>query len=55
MADAPLTEEQAATIAKILSSADGGCSYCAGELCEQMARAFPGHDWRRLADLDGET
>jgi hypothetical protein len=50
-----LSADQARRIAHILSTADGGCSYCVSDLCGEMATAFPGHDWRALAGLRDES
>lgn len=46
-----LSEDQARRIALILATADGHCEVCAGALCDEMAKEFPGHDWRLLAGL----
>ncbi len=43
-----LTSEEAAKIAAIVSTADGGCEYCVGSLSEQLADEFPEFDWTAL-------
>lgn len=50
---ATFSDEQAKTLAGIIGTADGGCPTCVGDLCDQMAEAFPGHDWHALADEAG--
>lgn len=50
-----LSADQARRIARILGGADGGCWICAGALCDEMAKEFPGHDWRGLADVRYES
>ena len=36
-----MNDEEAKIITKIMMTADGGCSYCAFALIEQLADAFP--------------
>lgn len=43
-----MTAEEAATIGKILETADSYCTYCAGELADKMKEKFPEFDWRAL-------
>lgn len=49
---AAFSEEQAKTVGRIIGHADGGCFVCVGDLADEMAEAFPGHDWRALAGLE---
>lgn len=38
-----MTREEAARVAQIACTADGGCSDCAVRLLQQLAREFPDH------------
>ena len=37
-------------VLKVLSHADGGCSYCVGNLVEYVMDEFPQDDWRAVRD-----
>jgi hypothetical protein len=41
-----MTLEEAKKVAAICETADGGCFYCAADLCEQLAGAFTEFDWK---------
>lgn len=45
---------EAITIAKIASTADGGCVTCVGSMCRRLHDAFPEHDWPHLIYKHGE-
>jgi hypothetical protein len=38
-----MTKEEARKILEIMSTADGGCKYCAGDLLERFLKEFPEH------------
>lgn len=40
-----MTLDEATAIARIIGTADGGCSNCVGDLVDQMQAAFPEFDW----------
>lgn len=50
-----MTLEEAKIVAGIAASADGGCSYCAEDLCDKLKEAFPKFDWHHLAGLRDAT
>jgi len=39
-----MTNDEAKKVAEIMSTADGGCHYCAAELFRQFSAAFPGFE-----------
>jgi hypothetical protein len=40
-----MTLEEAEKIAKIASTADGGCGQCCTSLADQLNEAFPEYEW----------
>lgn len=46
--------EEARKIAFVLATADGGCPNCAGDLADEMQRAFPEFNWRSLVNGFGD-
>lgn len=47
----PLTDDQAKMIADVISTADGGCPSCVGELADEMKKRWPDRDWHTLTGL----
>lgn len=44
----PLTTEQAAAIAQVVSTADGHCTSCASDLADELTAIWPEHPWKQL-------
>lgn len=44
-----MTDEDAAKVAEVLSSVDGGCIVCIENAAEEMGRHFPEYDWEAMA------
>lgn len=41
----PMTLEEAQKIGDIIAKADGGCSVCVNDLCENLNEQFPEFTW----------
>lgn len=54
-----MTLDEARRVAKIIGTADGGCSVCVGNLVDKMNSEFPEFEWtdgeRGQDDEDGES
>ena len=48
-----MTAEEAAQVAEIIGTADGGCHVCVGSLADQLIESFPEHTevWRTKSGL----
>jgi hypothetical protein len=42
-----MTLDEAKALARIIGTADHGCSACVGNLVEKMNKAFPAFTWRQ--------
>jgi hypothetical protein len=49
-----MTEEESRIIAHVLSTADGRCPVCVGNLAERMQEQFPSFDWKKLVKEQDE-